>query len=107
MYARLDLTFSARRLMLLLQARLFSEADNLVMKTTRAIKKGEQIFNDYGALPRSDVLRRYGYITPGYAQYDVVEISHRAVVDVVQEYRTLSGHLLTARVSPSQLHEPK
>lgn len=69
------------------------------MKSTRAIEKDEQILNDYGTLPRSDVLRRYGYITPGYAKYDVVELSHQSIVEVVQEYRALSGHLLTARVS--------
>ena len=44
------------------------------MKATKPIKAGEEIFNDYGPLPRSDLLRRYGYITDNYAQYDVVEI---------------------------------
>lgn len=44
------------------------------MKAIKPIKAGEEIFNDYGALPRSDLLRRYGYITDNYTQYDVVEI---------------------------------
>lgn len=39
------------------------------------IRKGEEIFNDYGQLPRSDLLRRYGYVTDRYAVYDVTEIS--------------------------------
>ena len=66
----------------LTQARLFQEFDYLVMKTTRPIKAGEQIFNDYGPLPRSDLLRMYGYMTENYAQYDVVEISHNSLIEV-------------------------
>ena len=46
------------------------------MKATRPIKSGEQIFNDYGPLPRSDLLRMYGYATDNYAKYDVVEFSY-------------------------------
>ena len=52
------------------------------MKATKPIKAGEQIFNDYGPLPRSDLLRMYGYVTDNYAQYDVVEFSHDILVDV-------------------------
>jgi SET domain-containing protein 6 len=52
------------------------------MKSTKPIKVGEQIFNDYGPLPRSDLLRMYGYITDHYAQYDVVEISHDLLLEV-------------------------
>lgn len=45
------------------------------MRTTAAIPAGAELFNDYGALPRSDLLRRYGYITPRYARHDVAEVS--------------------------------
>lgn len=45
------------------------------MRTIKKIKAGEEILNDYGPLPRSDLLRMYGYITGNYAQYDVVEVS--------------------------------
>lgn len=55
-------------------AKLFDEDDYLVMRAISPIKAGDQIFNDYGPLPRSDLLRMYGYITPNYAQYDVVEL---------------------------------
>ncbi|KAJ9608946.1 Ribosomal lysine N-methyltransferase 4 [Cladophialophora chaetospira] len=65
-----------------LQARLFQETDYLIMKATKPISTGEQIFNDYGPLPRSDLLRMYGYITDEYAQYDVVEISHDLLLEV-------------------------
>jgi SET domain-containing protein 6 len=58
-----------------LQARLFQEEDSLVMKAIKPIQAGEEIFNDYGELPRADLLRRYGYVTANYAQYDVVELS--------------------------------
>lgn len=45
------------------------------MRTTTTIPAGAELFNDYGALPRSDLLRRYGYITPNYARHDVAEVS--------------------------------
>jgi SET domain-containing protein 6 len=55
-------------------AKLFDEDDYLIMRSIAPIKAGEEIFNDYGPLPRSDLLRMYGYSTPNYAQYDVVEL---------------------------------
>jgi SET domain-containing protein 6 len=45
------------------------------MRCIKPIAAGEEIFNDYGQLPRSDLLRRYGYVTPNYGPYDVAEIS--------------------------------
>lgn len=63
-------------------ARLFYEQGHLEMKALKAIKAGDEIFNDYGPLPRSDLLRRYGYVTDNYAQYDVVEIALELVTDV-------------------------
>src|ERR1700761_2693502 len=35
-----------------MQARLFQESDYLIMKASKHIKADEQIFNDYGPLPR-------------------------------------------------------
>lgn len=64
------------------QARLFQESDYLIMKATKPIAAGGQIFNDYGPLPRSDLVRMYGYITDNYAQYDVVEFSHDLLLEV-------------------------
>jgi SET domain-containing protein 6 len=52
------------------------------MRATKAIQQGEEIFNDYGPLPRSELLRRYGYITDNYAKYDVVEVEHDLLVEV-------------------------
>lgn len=68
-------------------ARLFYENQYLEMKALKPIKAGEEVFNDYGPLPRSDLLRRYGYITDNYAQYDVVEIS----MDLVTHVATAAG----------------
>lgn len=62
-------------------ARLHYGADALTMEAVIDIKAGEEIFNDYGSLPRSDLLRRYGYVTPNYEQYDVVEIPIDLIVE--------------------------
>ncbi|KZT71724.1 SET domain-containing protein [Daedalea quercina L-15889] len=43
-------------------AKLFYEARNLRMVTTKPIKTGEQIWNTYGDPPNSDLLRRYGHV---------------------------------------------
>ncbi|KAF2159865.1 hypothetical protein M409DRAFT_70755 [Zasmidium cellare ATCC 36951] len=55
-------------------AKLFYDDDKVVMKTLRTVKAGEELYNDFGSLPRADLLRRYGYVTENYAKYDVVEI---------------------------------
>jgi SET domain-containing protein 6 len=68
-------------------ARLFYENKYMDMKALKPIRAGDEIFNDYGPLPRSDLLRRYGYLTDNYAQYDVVEIS----MDLVSELTTAAG----------------
>lgn len=54
------------------------------MKAIKHIPKGEEIFNDYGNLPRSDLLRRYGYIADSYKQFDVVEVSLELISDVAK-----------------------
>lgn len=61
-------------------ARLCSDLETLEMRTIKPIPKGEEIFNDYGQLPRSDLLRRYGYVTDNYAAYDVAEISTQSII---------------------------
>lgn len=59
----------------LFQARLYQEEEALVMKSIKPIQEGEEIFNDYGDIPRADLLRRYGYVTDNYSPFDVVELS--------------------------------
>ncbi|KAL4898554.1 hypothetical protein BDV59DRAFT_6164 [Aspergillus ambiguus] len=63
-------------------ARLFQDGNALVMKAIKPIAKGEEIFNDYGEIPRADLLRRYGYVTDNYAPYDVVELSLETICKV-------------------------
>lgn len=66
-------------------ARLFYGENEVTMKALKPIKAGEEIFNDYGPLPRGDLLRRYGYITPNYTQYDVVEVAFDLLADEVEK----------------------
>jgi SET domain-containing protein 6 len=68
------------------------------MKSLKPIKKGNEIFNDYGPLPGSDLLRRYGYVTENYKQYDVVEISLGLITEVATKECGLSGDDITKRV---------
>ncbi|CAD6502169.1 BgTH12-02407 [Blumeria graminis f. sp. triticale] len=62
--------------------RLFCDKEDLEMRTVRPILSGEELFNDYGALPQTDLLRRYGYITENYARYNVVEIFSRTLISL-------------------------
>ena len=68
-------------------ARLFHEDDFLIMKATKVIGPEEEVFNDYGPLPRSDLLRMYGYVTDNYSTFDVVEIS----ADLIENVAASSG----------------
>lgn len=68
-------------------ARLFHEGDFLIMKATKDIKAKDEILNDYGPLPRSDLLRMYGYLTDNYSTFDVVEIS----ADLIENVAASSG----------------
>jgi N-lysine methyltransferase SETD6 len=79
-------------------ARLVCGNGDLELRSIKKIKEGEEIFNDYGLLPRSDLLRRYGYITDGYAPYDVAELSTKSLVSAFQ-----TGLLLDAEATPLKL----
>lgn len=79
-------------------ARLFYEDDKVVMKAIKSIKKGEEIFNDYGPLPRADLLRRYGYITDNYAKYDVVEVSLELVKTAAKEQDQIDEKNIESRL---------
>lgn len=79
-------------------ARLVSDSEDLEMRTIKKIREGEEIFNDYGLLPRSDLLRRYGYITDNYAQFDVAELSTKSIISAFE-----TGILLDSVASPLKL----
>jgi SET domain-containing protein 6 len=61
-------------------ARLRCDNEDLEMRTIKSVPKGDELLNDYGLLPRSDLLRRYGYVTDNYAFYDVAEISTESIL---------------------------
>ncbi|KAF8859575.1 SET domain-containing protein [Acephala macrosclerotiorum] len=62
---------------------------DLEMRAIRPINKGDEIFNDYGQLPRSDLLRRYGYVTDNYAQYDVAELPTKSILSLFRSNESL------------------
>jgi SET domain-containing protein 6 len=78
--------------------RLFETPTGLEMKTIAPVAAGAELLNDYGPLPRSDLLRRYGYCTPNYAQYDVVEIDSRSIVDAAISLNTIDDEDKQERV---------
>ncbi|KAK3360456.1 hypothetical protein B0T25DRAFT_629544 [Lasiosphaeria hispida] len=56
------------------------------------IPAGTEILNYYGPLPNSELLRRYGYVTPSHARHDVVELPW----DLVQSHLHRHLPILTA-----------
>lgn len=76
------------------------------MITIKPIEKGEEIFNDYGDLPRSDLLRRYGYVTDRYQPWDVVEVDSKLIVRKACEYLHMDEAAKTKRVSFGILRVP-
>lgn len=66
-------------------ARLHYDGEDLEMRAIRPIVAGEEILNDYGQLPRSDLLRRYGYVTDKYAVFDVVELSTAVIITYIMK----------------------
>jgi SET domain-containing protein 6 len=71
-------------------AKLFYQEDQVVMKTIKPVRQGDELFNDYGALPSADLVRRYGYVTPNYTRYDVVEISNELIRNAVATNTSLT-----------------
>ena len=69
------------------------------MIVLKSISKGEEIYNDYGQLPRSDLLRRYGYITDSYKKWDVVELDSESIVRKAYEQYKFDNHGKIKRVS--------
>lgn len=80
-------------------AKLFHEEDAVVMRSVKPIAAGEQIYNDYGLLPRADLLRRYGYVTDEYAKYDVVELGEDIITQTAKEHQRLSDDDLANRLA--------
>ncbi|KAI5780384.1 hypothetical protein EDC01DRAFT_753908 [Geopyxis carbonaria] len=79
-------------------ARLFQTPAALEMRTTAAVAAGAELLNDYGPLPRSDLLRRYGYVSDAYTPYDVVELPAPLVVEVATAAGAAAGTEVGGRV---------
>ena len=73
--------------------------DDLTVTALRPIKAGEEILNYYGPHPNSELLRRYGYVTPRHARYDVVEIPWPLVEDALSAQLNISQETLAKVVS--------
>lgn len=67
------------------QAHVNHEDEFLTVTSLKPIPAGQEILNYYGPLSNSELLRRYGYVTPAHARYDVVEISWDMVLSVLKE----------------------
>ncbi|KAF6223486.1 hypothetical protein HO133_000329 [Letharia lupina] len=79
----------------------FSLIYGMTMVAIKPILKDQQIFNDFGQLPRSDLLnmkRRYGYVTDNYKKWDVVEVDVETLVFAASKYNQLDNRERDARL---------
>lgn len=71
-------------------ASLMNHTDCLVLKSLKAIKKGEQVFNTYSEHPNAEILRRYGYVEPDGSAADFGEVSLTLIKDFFAKNTSLS-----------------
>ncbi|ODQ47144.1 hypothetical protein PICMEDRAFT_71255 [Pichia membranifaciens NRRL Y-2026] len=69
----------------LVNATLKYEKSKLVMIAEKKIKKGEQIFNIYGELPNTEILRKYGYVELPSSKFDFAEILQPSIRKYFQD----------------------
>ncbi|KAK2043155.1 SET domain-containing protein [Colletotrichum somersetense] len=84
------------------------EEDSLSVTALRPIKAGEEILNYYGPHPNSELLRRYGYVTPKHSRYDVVEIPWDLVQSSLNEHLQLTDEVwkqVAEHVDPEDLED--
>lgn len=62
----------------------------LTVTAIRAINKGEEVLNYYGPLSSGELLRRYGYVTPKHARYDLIDLPWDSVLQSLREELALS-----------------
>lgn len=65
----------------LVNATLHYDHEKLAMKAIKNIKKGEQIYNTYGELPNSEILRKYGYIELPSSAAEFVDLPLDLIID--------------------------
>ncbi|KAF2823201.1 SET domain-containing protein RMS1 [Ophiobolus disseminans] len=72
-----------------------NHGDKLEVTSLRSdLKTGTEILNYYGPLPSSELLRRYGYVTPAHRVYDVVELSWNSVLSALADELNLPAEVL-------------
>ncbi|KAL9129133.1 MAG: hypothetical protein Q9217_002343 [Psora testacea] len=71
-------------------AHLVQNETSMTMTAIDKITSGQQIFNDFRHIPRSDLLRRYGYVTDNYKNWDVVELPLTVICESAAKYNPLS-----------------
>ncbi|CCD26265.1 ribosomal lysine N-methyltransferase NDAI_0H00910 [Naumovozyma dairenensis CBS 421] len=76
-------------------ANLTYDKDSLKMLAIKPIKKGEQVYNTYGELPNSELLRKYGYVEWGGSQFDYGEVPFDLVIKVLGETFAVSDKLVS------------
>jgi SET domain-containing protein 6 len=54
------------------------DEDSLKMKTISPIKSGDELYNTYGDLSSSELLRKYGFVEPELSEFDCVDVRHVA-----------------------------
>lgn len=67
----------------------------MTVTSLRTIKAGEEVLNYYGPHPNSELLRRYGYVTPKHSRYDVVEIPWEVVEASLKNELSISDENLS------------
>ncbi|OAK94480.1 SET domain-containing protein RMS1 [Phaeosphaeriaceae sp. SRC1lsM3a] len=72
-----------------------NHGDSLEVNSLRTnLAAGSEILNYYGPLPTSELLRRYGYVTPEHRRYDVVELPWNLVRSAVAQQLNLAEDVL-------------
>lgn len=67
---------------------------DLVMKSIKSIKKGDQIYNTYSDHPNSEILRRYGYVESTGSKFDFGEIPISLIKQVFLDSKAISANFL-------------
>lgn len=70
-----------------------SEGD-LIMKSIKPIKKGEQVYNSYFDHPNSEILRRYGYVESQGSLHDFGEVPLSLIKSYFVNNTNLTGEFL-------------
>eukprot|EP01125_Pyxidicula_operculata_P018003 TRINITY_DN636_c5_g1_i1.p1 TRINITY_DN636_c5_g1~~TRINITY_DN636_c5_g1_i1.p1 ORF type:complete len:510 (-),score=153.80 TRINITY_DN636_c5_g1_i1:73-1602(-) len=65
----------------------FIEPEFYIMKTIKAVPSGSQLFNTYGKLSNSELLRKYGFVERDRMnEHDLVELPYSLFVDVISKF---------------------